>query len=85
MKNSTPAEQAKAIATGHALDAEDGGYPPPTRESSKEMVMLAQEVFSCTNNHETAPMPQDEDTIRWLIESARSLAGSVLSQADPED
>lgn len=55
------------------------------RHSSKEMVLLAQQFMQRTNNHETAPLPKDDDTIRWLIESGRSFAGSVISQADPTD
>ena len=56
-----------------------------TRESSKVLVGKAQEFMQRTNNHKTAPLPKDDDTIRWLIETGRSLAGSVISQADPND
>lgn len=56
------------------------------RHSSKEMVALAQEVMRRTepgNKQSTAP--GEKPLVPWLIESARSLAGSVLSQADPND
>jgi hypothetical protein len=56
-----------------------------SRESTKKLVGKAQEFMQRTNNHATAPLPKDDDTIRWLIETGRSLAGSVISQADPTD
>lgn len=56
------------------------------RHSSKEMVALAQEVMRRTDP-ERGPTtaPGEKPLVPWIIESARSLAGSVISQADPND
>lgn len=59
--------------------------PVASRESTKHLVSLAQEFMQRTKNHASSPIPQDEETIRWLIGTGRSLAGSVISQADPND
>lgn len=63
------------------------------RHSSPEMVSLAQQLmqrtqFAADRIKEGNTLRQesaDPEAYNWLIESARSLAGSVLSQADPTD
>lgn len=52
--------------------------PAPERRSSKEMVKLAQAIL-----RETARENTTNPT--WTRNAARSLAASVLSQADPND
>lgn len=51
------------------------------RNSTKETVALAQEVMAKARDTDYVP-GQDAE---WLFETAKSLAGSVLSQADPTD
>lgn len=73
-----PAKAPDAPQAAPAADSED-----QHRHSSPEMVALAQEVFNRTENHwRPEEMIDNHD---WLREAARSLAGSVLSQADPSD
>lgn len=56
------------------------------RHSSKEMVALAQEVMRRTDpKRGPTTAAGEQPLVPWIIESARSLAGSVLSQADPND
>lgn len=59
------------------------GTEPPSRESSKQMVALAQRVLR------EKPVDKFTDITRHdynqLLKDAQSLAGSVLSQADPHD
>ncbi len=57
--------------------------PSPERRSSKRLVSLAQEVMQRTEDKSAVML--DHTTVDWLIISARSLAGSVLSQANPDD
>jgi hypothetical protein len=57
-----------------------------SRESSKPMVKLAQEVMRRTEPGKMdTTAAGEEPLVPWLIKSARSLAGSVISQADPHD
>lgn len=57
-----------------------------TRESSKPMVKLAQEVMRRTEpGRMDTTKPGEEPLVPWLIQAARSLAGSVIAQADPND
>lgn len=61
---------------------------PDSRESSKKMVALAQELHRRTHPERGDIQPTNLNDIaraEWLIQSCRSLAGSVLSQADPND
>lgn len=59
--------------------------PDPQRHSSKEMVALAQEIMRRTQADANTTRSGEEALVPWLIRSARSLAGSVISQADPND
>lgn len=55
----------------------------PHRYSTKKMVQLAEQVMARTGVVWT-PQQRDEHH-DWLRDSARSLAASVISQADPND
>jgi hypothetical protein len=56
------------------------------RHSSKPMVALAQEIMRRTEPGKMdTTKPGEKPLVPWLIQSARSLAGSVISQADPND
>ncbi len=51
------------------------------RHSTKDTVALAQQVMAKARYDDYVP-GQDAE---WLFETAKSLAGSVLAQADPAD
>jgi hypothetical protein len=53
-----------------------------TRESSKETVRTAQDLIDITNIEIDDMTPEQRQELKTKI---RSLAASVLSQADPED
>jgi chloramphenicol 3-O-phosphotransferase len=55
----------------------------PHRFSTKKMVQLAEKVMADTGKVWTAEQIMEHHD--WLRDSARSLAGSVISQADPND
>jgi hypothetical protein len=58
--------------------------PAPDRLSSKELVHKAELMMHLTNQ----PLPFSDVTptyVDWLVSNLRSLAGSVISQANPLD
>ena len=59
----------------------DQTKPDAKRHSTKNTVALAQRVMRRTDPKN----PEKGLTTEWLIRAARSLAGSVISQADPND